>query len=228
MLSGGGTADPGRRAESEQEWKESAMKANVGDWLVIKGTTTERSDQRGLITEVHSADGSPPYVVRWLATGHVATVVPGPDAIVVTPEEQEAADERHRNGPHTAAPTTRCCGSPLSPRRLADGLVRPSRDGLSHMRADGTELDAGRSNLTSPCPRSLARSGSPRRRRLQLHRPVRRWRPRAGDQRNSGGRRCRTGSRRWSTCSRTPGRGEHRGGRGPSFPSSCVRAPRWR
>ena len=59
------------------------MKANVGDWLVIKGTTTERSDQRGLITEVHSADGSPPYVVRWLATGHVAT-----------PEQQEAADER--------------------------------------------------------------------------------------------------------------------------------------
>ena len=45
------------------------MKANVGDWLVIKGTTTERSDQRGLITEVRSADGSPPYVVRWLATG---------------------------------------------------------------------------------------------------------------------------------------------------------------
>jgi len=34
------------------------MKANVGDWLVIKGTTTERSDQRGLITEVHFADGS--------------------------------------------------------------------------------------------------------------------------------------------------------------------------
>jgi hypothetical protein len=95
MLSGGSTADPGRRAESEQGCrKESAMKANVGDWLVIKGTTTERSDQRGLITEVHSADGSPPYVVRWLATGHAATVVPGPDAIVVTPEEQEAADER--------------------------------------------------------------------------------------------------------------------------------------
>jgi hypothetical protein len=32
--------------------------------------------------------------VRWLATGHVTTVVPGPDAIVVSPEEQEAADER--------------------------------------------------------------------------------------------------------------------------------------
>src|ERR1700736_1931143 len=94
MLSGGGTADPGRRAEPEQEWRESAMKANVGDWLVIKGTTTERSDQRGLITEVHSADGSPPYVVRWLPTRPVATVGPRPDAIVVTPEQQEAAEER--------------------------------------------------------------------------------------------------------------------------------------
>src|ERR1700736_4870238 len=94
MLSGGGTADPGRRAEPEQEWRESAMKANVGDWLVIKGTTTERSDQRGLITEVHSADGSPPYVVRWLPAGQVATLFPAPDAIVVTPAEKEAADER--------------------------------------------------------------------------------------------------------------------------------------
>ena len=70
------------------------MKAKVGDWLVIKGTTIDQPDQRGLITEIHSPDGAPPYVVRWLATGHVATVVPGSDAIVVTPEEQEAADER--------------------------------------------------------------------------------------------------------------------------------------
>ncbi|OBA95387.1 hypothetical protein A5662_01635 [Mycobacteriaceae bacterium 1482268.1] len=70
------------------------MKANVGDWLVIKGRTTERADQRGLITEVHSADGSPPYVVQWVVTGHVATVFPGPDAIVVSPEEQQAADNR--------------------------------------------------------------------------------------------------------------------------------------
>ena len=29
------------------------MKAEVGDWLVLKGTTTEHHDQRGLITEVH-------------------------------------------------------------------------------------------------------------------------------------------------------------------------------
>jgi Domain of unknown function (DUF1918) len=76
------------------------MKAKVGDWLVIKGATIDRPDQRGLITEVHSSDGSPPYVVRWLDTDHAATVFPGPDAIVVTAEEQKAADERaqHRFG----------------------------------------------------------------------------------------------------------------------------------
>jgi hypothetical protein len=73
------------------------MKANVGDWLVIKGTTVDRPDQRGLVSEVHSADGSPPYVVRWLETDHVATVFPGPDAVVVTTEELEEADERARH-----------------------------------------------------------------------------------------------------------------------------------
>ncbi len=73
------------------------MKARVGDWLVIKGTTIDKPDKRGLITEVHSEDGSPPFVVRWLDTGHVATVFPGPDAVIVTPEEQKAADERARS-----------------------------------------------------------------------------------------------------------------------------------
>ncbi|HYO02062.1 MAG TPA: DUF1918 domain-containing protein [Mycobacterium sp.] len=70
------------------------MKAKVGDWLVMKGTTTELSDQRGLITEARSADGSPPYVVRWLDSDHETTVYPGSDAVVVTAAEQEAADER--------------------------------------------------------------------------------------------------------------------------------------
>ncbi len=50
----------------------------------------------GLITEVHSADGTPPFVVRWLDTGREAMVFPGPDAIVVTAAEQRSADERAR------------------------------------------------------------------------------------------------------------------------------------
>lgn len=73
------------------------MKANVGDWLIMKGTTTNQADQRGLITEIHSPDGEPPYVVRWLATDHEATVFPGADAIVVTAREQADADERARH-----------------------------------------------------------------------------------------------------------------------------------
>jgi Domain of unknown function (DUF1918) len=82
---------------SGQRSRESMMKADVGDWLVLKGTTTELSDQRGVITEVRGADGAPPYVVRWLASGHVATIFPGSDALVVTAAEQQQADERARH-----------------------------------------------------------------------------------------------------------------------------------
>jgi hypothetical protein len=80
---------------ANDQW-ESMMKADVGDWLVIKGATTELSDQRGEITEVRGADGAPPYVVRWLANDHVATVFPGSDALVVTAAEQQRADQRAR------------------------------------------------------------------------------------------------------------------------------------
>ncbi len=74
------------------------MKADVGDFLVIKGTTTELPDQHGVITEVRGHDGAPPYVVRWLASGHVATVFPGSDALVVTAAERQQADARHAAG----------------------------------------------------------------------------------------------------------------------------------
>jgi hypothetical protein len=73
------------------------MKAKVGDWLVIKSGAIGHRDLHGLITAVHSPDGEPPYGVRWLDTDEEATVFPGPDAIVVTPAEQKAADERARS-----------------------------------------------------------------------------------------------------------------------------------
>jgi hypothetical protein len=69
------------------------MRAKVGDFLVVKGTTTERHDQHAEIIAVRSDDGSPPYVVRWLVTGHEATVYPGSDAVVVTATEH-AEDAR--------------------------------------------------------------------------------------------------------------------------------------
>ena len=68
--------------------------AKVGDFLVVKGTTTERHDQHAEIIEVRSQDGSPPYVVRWLVTDHEATVYPGSDAVVVTAAEHTQAAER--------------------------------------------------------------------------------------------------------------------------------------
>ena len=73
------------------------MKAKVGDWLVVKSGTIGRRDLRGLITEVRSSEGEPPYQVRWLDTDEQVTVFPGPDAIVVTAAEQKAADERARS-----------------------------------------------------------------------------------------------------------------------------------
>lgn len=72
------------------------MKAKEGDWLVIKGGHVGQHDIRGLILNVGSPDGGPPYIVRWLGTGEEATVVPGPDALVVSAAEQAAADERAR------------------------------------------------------------------------------------------------------------------------------------
>lgn len=72
------------------------MKAEVGDWSVIEGRTNERPDRRGVITEVHTQDGSAPYVVRLLDTEQEALIFPGPDAVVVTAAEQEEADKRAR------------------------------------------------------------------------------------------------------------------------------------
>jgi hypothetical protein len=80
------------------------MKAKVGDYLVVKGTTTERHDQHAEIIEVRSKDGSPPYVVRWLVTGHQATVYPGSDAVVVTAAEHVDAAQRAAGRAGRAAP----------------------------------------------------------------------------------------------------------------------------
>jgi hypothetical protein len=68
------------------------MKAKVGDWLVMKGFSVDTPDKRGMITDVRNDDGSPPYVVHWLDSDHVATVFPGSDAIIMTAAEQHAAD----------------------------------------------------------------------------------------------------------------------------------------
>ncbi|MER7503519.1 DUF1918 domain-containing protein [Nonomuraea pusilla] len=58
------------------------MNATVGDHLVVHGKTVGEADREGVITEVHGADGGPPYMVRF-EDGHTGLVFPGPDAVVV-------------------------------------------------------------------------------------------------------------------------------------------------
>jgi hypothetical protein len=55
------------------------MKADVGDRLVQDGDPS----RAGLIIGLRNADGSPPYVVKWLSDGHIALVFPGPYTRVV-------------------------------------------------------------------------------------------------------------------------------------------------
>lgn len=64
------------------------MKAHRGDRLILEGTHVGDQRRIGIITELRHADGTPPYVVRWLDTGHEALVFPGPDARVEEPTTQ--------------------------------------------------------------------------------------------------------------------------------------------
>ena len=66
------------------------MKADIGDRLVTEGPDGEREC---LIIGLQRADGAPPYVVRWLADGHIALVFPGPyTRLVHNPEADPTGD----------------------------------------------------------------------------------------------------------------------------------------
>lgn len=59
------------------------MRAEPGDWLIVEGRTVGFQARRGLIKEVHSGDGSPPYLVHWSDSDQDCLTFPGPDAHVV-------------------------------------------------------------------------------------------------------------------------------------------------
>ncbi len=48
------------------------MYAQVGDRIIVGGDPA----RTGLIIGTPHADGSPPYVVKWLSDGHIAMVSP--------------------------------------------------------------------------------------------------------------------------------------------------------
>ena len=55
------------------------MQARVGDRLIPDGD----ADRIGLVIGLQNADGSPPYVIKWLSSGHIALVSPGPYARIL-------------------------------------------------------------------------------------------------------------------------------------------------
>ena len=68
------------------------MRAHTGDWLVMKGRTDSSAVRRAMVLEAHGPNGSAPFLVRWIDSGHEALVFPGPDAVVVTATEQAEQD----------------------------------------------------------------------------------------------------------------------------------------
>ncbi len=75
------------------------MKAQVGDRLLPDGDL----HRAGVIIRLGNADGSPPYVVRWLSDGHIALVFPGPYTHVMRGGPSGAAAEPGRDVGLTAS-----------------------------------------------------------------------------------------------------------------------------
>lgn len=63
------------------------MQAQVGDNLTVKGRRQGDEDRHGEILEVHGANGTPPYLVRW-RDGAESLFFPAAGAVV---EHHEAA-----------------------------------------------------------------------------------------------------------------------------------------
>jgi hypothetical protein len=58
------------------------MKAHVGDRLIMESVHVGEPRRIGVILELRHPDGTPPYLVRWLDTGHEGLVFPGPESRV--------------------------------------------------------------------------------------------------------------------------------------------------
>jgi Domain of unknown function (DUF1918) len=76
------------------------MRAHTGDLLIVKGRTDSSAARRAMVLEAHGPDGSAPFLVRWIESGHEALVFPGPDAVVVS--EAEQADRMLHRHSHSA------------------------------------------------------------------------------------------------------------------------------
>jgi Domain of unknown function (DUF1918) len=75
------------------------VKAKVGDRLVTEGAHVDAPRRIGHIVELTHADGSPPYMVRWL-DGHQTLCFPSSDSHLEpeTEPDVEARADRERAG----------------------------------------------------------------------------------------------------------------------------------
>jgi len=71
----------GRNDRGWASHEEEAMKAQVGDRLVVRGRHVGDGERSGEILEVRGDKGEPPYRVRW-DDGVVDLIIPSSDATV--------------------------------------------------------------------------------------------------------------------------------------------------
>lgn len=69
------------------------MHAAPGDWLVVKSSRDTVHERHALILTV-SENGAAPFHIRWIDTGRESLIYPGPDAVVISAEEQAAYDRQ--------------------------------------------------------------------------------------------------------------------------------------
>jgi hypothetical protein len=71
------------------------MYAEAGDRLIVNGDP----DRVGLVMAVPHTDGTPPYVVKWLSTGHIAMVSPDQLGRILPAEHPATGTADHKDAP---------------------------------------------------------------------------------------------------------------------------------
>jgi hypothetical protein len=131
------------------------MKATVGDRIVRASGKVDGAVRDGVITEVRSPDGAPPYRVRWNDTGDESLVFPGSDCLVESGGEGSSASRPEHpqtrtwqvqvtmveSGPSTTAEATLVAGDIGSLRSVGRARKDPADAGLAIV---GDEIAAGR------------------------------------------------------------------------------------
>ena len=69
------------------------MYAKVGDEVVIRGRHVADDDRQGTIIEIHGADGTPPFVIRW-QDGHESLFFPSSDTRIERSPARHSPDVR--------------------------------------------------------------------------------------------------------------------------------------